>query len=282
MMRRLDAPSNSDVTTFKTHSSHRRQPARALLQSLEPRIESAYDAYAEDLPSSLPAELSLGPNERRALSENFDATRGKRRLSWLREKLLATARLGRCPYCDTAQVSTLDHYLPRKVYPEYSILSTNLIPACPRCNNARGGALVGQHSCLFWHAYLDTVPEQRILFANLVSSDGALVAAFRVDNANGADPALVAKLAFLFDALKLRDYFAQEAAVMFNDFAPALSRLWSIGGEAAVRDDLRQRAEDYANRRGLNTWMTAICIELAAAGDYSEASFDDLLRSDGL
>ncbi|MGU3345359.1 HNH endonuclease [Pseudomonas monsensis] len=43
--------------------------------------------------------------------------------------------LGCCPYCGLPSNITLDHYLPRsvKAFPEYSVLSQNLVPACSSC-----------------------------------------------------------------------------------------------------------------------------------------------------
>lgn len=51
----------------------------------------------------------------------------------------------RCPYCGILRQSpsALDHFLPRSIFPEYSILSNNLIYICETCNNrAHKGSLI--------------------------------------------------------------------------------------------------------------------------------------------
>ena len=47
-----------------------------------------------------------------------------------------------CPMCGGFGNGTLDHYLPKDTYPEFSVFSKNLIPAC-NCNNLRGTTVKG-------------------------------------------------------------------------------------------------------------------------------------------
>lgn len=46
-----------------------------------------------------------------------------------------------CPMCGGENPTTLDHYLMKRQYPEYALLSYNLVPACSSCNQARGERL---------------------------------------------------------------------------------------------------------------------------------------------
>ncbi len=62
-----------------------------------------------------------------------------------------------CPYCGGIGVpANLDHYLPKKHYPQYSVLPVNLIPSCMDCNmGAKGGAYAINASDQVLHPYLD-------------------------------------------------------------------------------------------------------------------------------
>ena len=43
---------------------------------------------------------------------------------------------GKCPYCNRGQdVDALDHYLPKKFFPSFSIVINNLVPICYKCNS---------------------------------------------------------------------------------------------------------------------------------------------------
>ena len=71
---------------------------------------------------------------------------------------------GACPVCGRDSLGTLDHYLPKADYSEYSFFSLNLVPACDRCNNARNnlarGANVGERPL---HPYFDAFAERRVM-----------------------------------------------------------------------------------------------------------------------
>lgn len=54
--------------------------------------------------------------------------------------------LNKCPYCGgVGFVETLDHYLPKSFYPQFSILPYNLIPACRECNSGSKGSKYPKH-----------------------------------------------------------------------------------------------------------------------------------------
>lgn len=67
-----------------------------------------------------------------------------------------------CPFCSEAgRPNTLDHFLPKDSYPEFSILSKNLVPACDYCQkrNVKGTKVFNHNNKrLFLHPYYD-IPE---------------------------------------------------------------------------------------------------------------------------
>jgi hypothetical protein len=61
-------------------------------------------------------------------------------------------------------LGTLDHYLPKASYSEYSVFSLNLVPACDRCNNARRNLTRGaNHGERPVHPYFDAFAERRLM-----------------------------------------------------------------------------------------------------------------------
>lgn len=50
------------------------------------------------------------------------------------DKLILLAHNEKCPYCGQQVVKTLDHYLPKTLYPTYAITPYNLVPSCEACN----------------------------------------------------------------------------------------------------------------------------------------------------
>lgn len=66
-------------------------------------------------------------------------------------------RLPSCPMCGSQTTGSVDHYLPRETFAEFSVLFENLVPACGICNSAgkgktyRGGVATER----FIHPYYD-------------------------------------------------------------------------------------------------------------------------------
>ncbi len=61
-----------------------------------------------------------------------------------------------CPMCGSLGGRSLDHALPRALFPEFSILHENLVPACTMCNSdEKGGIYRGRRPERFIHPYYD-------------------------------------------------------------------------------------------------------------------------------
>ena len=62
-----------------------------------------------------------------------------------------------CAMCGSHHNGTLDHYLPKDQWPEFSILLRNLVPACSLCNSGAKGTTVCGSAPLerFLHPYYD-------------------------------------------------------------------------------------------------------------------------------
>ena len=74
-------------------------------------------------------------------------------------KALRDNKLLFCPSCgEDGKPETLDHYLPKTHYPEYSILTKNLVPMCSKCQGVKLAEVLsnsGQRQ--FIHPYFDKI-----------------------------------------------------------------------------------------------------------------------------
>lgn len=76
--------------------------------------------------------------------------------------------LNSCPVCGSPATGSLDHYLPRSAYPEFSIMRANLVPACGACNSGMKGSLVkGDDPQRFIHPYFDVWATQEIWYVEI-------------------------------------------------------------------------------------------------------------------
>lgn len=71
------------------------------------------------------------------------------------DKILVAAN-DKCPFCGgIGRPKTLDHYLPKANYPQFSVVPANLIPACRDCNTGKLNMLASIASEQVLHPYLD-------------------------------------------------------------------------------------------------------------------------------
>jgi 5-methylcytosine-specific restriction endonuclease McrA len=86
------------------------------------------------------------------------------------DPLLALANHGRCPFCNERDASTLDHYLPKSIFPEFAILPINLIPCCKDCNHEKGEHKADSETKQLIHPYYDDIDSQQWLYASVTPS----------------------------------------------------------------------------------------------------------------
>lgn len=96
--------------------------------------------------------LSFGPGVSQRQSNLYDSRKSSGPLTRIRRN----GSLRSCPVCGSPVIGHLDHYLPRKCYPEFSIMRLNLVPACSHCNSdAKGDTVAGVAPERFIHPYFD-------------------------------------------------------------------------------------------------------------------------------
>lgn len=77
---------------------------------------------------------------------------------------LRSRELQLCPACgEDGTPNTLDHYLPKQLYPEFSITACNLFPMCDICQGEKGTATVNvTNQRLFLHPYFDQFTDVQV------------------------------------------------------------------------------------------------------------------------
>jgi hypothetical protein len=76
-----------------------------------------------------------------------------------------------CSMCGGYGVGTLDHIIPKTPFPEFSILTLNLVPACPNCNSFRSTNYANSTGGRVLHPYYDEILRERLVRAAFRNSD---------------------------------------------------------------------------------------------------------------
>ncbi len=104
-------------------------------------LSADYDARAEAGEMHLIArhEVGLGNVAGEDLKKNYTSRMARKDVPAraVYDALKILPRNNRCPFCNYGSVETLDHVLPKQIYPGFSVKPTNLVGSCDRCNRLK-------------------------------------------------------------------------------------------------------------------------------------------------
>ncbi|MEU7176540.1 hypothetical protein ABZ949_34325 [Micromonospora tulbaghiae] len=250
--------------------------ARQTLRMAIPSVADAYKSYEGAMKHGSHIDpITVSDDLKKELLANYDALNEGRVLNELRQELLQSiTRKGQCPLCGRGRVYTLDHYLPKANYPEFSILSKNLVPACYRCNNKKLDRMHSPGDARFLHPYFDKLPSQPILAAH-VDVGSEVSAIFSIVDHPAVSPELIRNARYHFRTLSLGDTYILDAAAELTEMHGQLCDVYGPDENSfEVQRWLSARYASIAQARGLNDWKTALYWSLAAHHDFCSGGFE--------
>jgi hypothetical protein len=174
----------------------------------------------------------------------------------------------RCQYCAglNRETRTFDHYLEKKLFPQFSIFHRNLVPCCSDCNRDRLATFQnGVRSVI--HFYDDPVNQLPVLIEAVVRTlEEAEFSVRATPIANAMNRLFERHFVSLQLARRFRDVSGDELADMFDAVIETqLPRV--IGGafdRARAQQQLLSHASAMRRQNGNNHWLAALTD--AAAG----------------
>lgn len=190
------------------------------------------------------------------------------------DSLLLSVPTQICPYCGFGHIYTIDHYLPKSKYPQFSITTPNLVPACRDCNegckNAVYSVTEGEQPL---HPYFDGGPfiTEQWLFAEVIQTQPASVQ-FYVSCPNYWQASVKARVRHHFRSFDLKFRFAVEAGKELSGLSPRLTRYHYNDTPTQIRDVLRETLDIEINNH-VNSWKTALYDALIKSNWYCKDGF---------
>ncbi|REE61304.1 HNH endonuclease [Streptomyces sp. 3212.3] len=187
------------------------------------------------------------------------------------DDLMLSAPQGRCPMCGQRTVSTIDHHLPKTLYPALAVTPLNLIPACSDCNKLKGNVAPTTEGDEPIHPYFDDVEKDPWLCAGVVRANPpALV--FRVSPPTSWAEVTKLRAHKHFSLFQLAPLYASQAAQELSNIRYSLECIFERSGADGVREHLAQEA-DSRRRAHVNSWQTAMYTALAEDEWFCEGGF---------
>ena len=189
------------------------------------------------------------------------------------DSLLSQSPLGKCPFCGFGQASTLDHYLPKAKYPQFSVLPFNLVPSCKDCNTGKSTAIATTAEGQSLHPYFDhqNFIDDQWLHAKVIEKTPASIRFF-VKAPDHWDNISQKRVQSHFNAFKLDLRYSVEAAEQLACLRYLLISLHESCGLNGIRKHLTNEAKSYALLYK-NSWQTAMYQALVASDWYCDRGF---------
>ena len=263
-MKRLTPPHSLPAEDYRQIAAAKRdKPHGRTLRRIANKVESAladYIARTPDLQGM--SKVGFGLKSTKALVHAYE--RATIPLTTLKAAIRTSTRRAstRCQYCAgmNREPKTFDHYLEKKLYPQFSIFHRNLVPCCSDCNRDRLATVRGGVRCVI-HFYDDPVDQLPALLEAVVVTHE--VATFSVR----AMP-VPAPMTQLFERhfvslrleKRLRDVSGDELADMIDSVVGTqLPRVPGVVFDRArAEQQLLSDAAAKRRRSGNNYWLAAL------------------------
>ena len=178
---------------------------------------------------------------------------------------------GICPFCDHRPVSTLDHLLPKRLFPALAVTPDNLIGACADCNKAKLAFAPASAEEVFLHPYFDDAEGECWLKARVVEGPVAAVI-FRTRAVASWPSALNERVRRQFRMLGLAQLYGAQAAREITAQAQLLGDIHDSRGADGVREELRRQAETREAAR-MNSWQALTYRTLSECDWFCDGVF---------
>lgn len=261
---------------FDEIAAAKRQPRRRLMQAARAEILAAYLGYEDAVPEV--GELDEAPltdQQKEAMQHAYSVETEP--MTTLRGDLLKRISVARCPFCGISESATLDHYLPKEHYPEFSIFPQNLVPSCAVCNTRKRDRILdaGTNVRMFLHPCYDLIPDMPFLTVRVRMEADALILSYCLSRPDGMAPRTFQHLETHFNALDLADRYRRMGLEHLGGLYPALRRAYGPGREAPrVVEWLIEGAENCEEVSGPNYWLAKLYRALAGNYDFCDGGFE--------
>lgn len=162
-----------------------------------------------------------------------------------------------CQYCNIGEPTTFDHYMPKGKFPEFSVLSNNLIPCCFQCNLDKGEKWLKINQRRFINLYYDNIPIVKYLEAKIYFKRMVPFAKFTLNTGKLTKPFDMV-ISNHFQDLELLKRYQERSGGVISDLLKSLAYLADPKRRKQVKSQLKAEADGIRNDRGKNYWRAAV------------------------
>lgn len=184
-----------------------------------------------------------------------------------------------CPLCEVNTVQTMDHFIPQKKYPLYSISPKNLIPSCQSCNGHKSEVVLDGNKRKYWNVYLDKMPTEKFLYCKLQEENGLLKAVFYIRQ-NDIDDETFRKLKNTMEGQHILQTYSDGTGSVINKLRNDVLRI-KRNSPMKQLDDIFSSLNAYfesVKDANSNNWKEVLQFELIKSDAFKNIVQNELNR----
>ncbi|MPL70218.1 hypothetical protein SDC9_15973 [bioreactor metagenome] len=233
---------------------------RNKLEKIEPDIVSAYSKYKSNFDANTLHNINFDNRFSDVKNELFSLYDYQCKIiKNIRENIanqqIETIR-NTCQNCTIDSVGSMDHILPKNIYPEYIVNPYNLFPCCSKCNQYKS---ITNGDTKFLNLFLDKLPEIQYLFVNVYADNDCLNFTFDLRNDNNQISSyLFTKIENHFNNLHLLERMKDCSISHLSAFISSIKPHFRRNGKEYVIDTTIESIYNNRSSYGYNYWKCSL------------------------
>lgn len=167
------------------------------------------------------------------------------------DEILLLSKNNICPYCLSRQVRSLDHFLPKSLYPSLSITDINLLPSCSDCNKDKSNS-----DEIYINYYFEDIDDECYLSCHPIFKEKDVIFDYRLDKPSTWDNDKFQRLSTQFNKTNLLKYYAEQAQIEFSRKQRSFIRL--AHQPSSLENELKDLVSDEESVLGINSLQSAL------------------------
>ncbi|OMF45410.1 HNH endonuclease [Paenibacillus amylolyticus] len=282
ILNKVDSMSPEDI--FQSITSSKNQPCKDILLEISNKILASYKTYPQDtseLKNLSPIALSL--LEKDCLKNCYSSSTVV--LKWLISEIKSIQdnfNKDKCPYCGINSPSTIDHYLPKELFPEYAVMSFNLIPCCNECNTKKGEVWIDEETGerAFINFYFDEIPDE-IFIKSLISmqDNGAPLIEFFIDCGKLENSSFEQVVRSHYEKLNVLSRIEHAVTTYVTEILQSNKKMLVKGlDEYALKTILQISIDNDSENHGKNYWKAVVGRAIMECDEFFQLDLKEALR----
>ena len=179
------------------------------------------------------------------------------------DEIMKLAQSGICPVCDHLTADSLDHFLPKSMFPSLAVVPLNLYPCCTTCNEEKDTYFARAEDEQIFNPYFDTLEDIEWLAAELLPGSELVVKYFIKP---GFDAVMTKRLEKHLKVYGLKKLYATQSIVYFNNNLYTYTNSFTVDGRKGLESEV-DKALKSSVHYNLNSW-TKVLLEALKKSDW--------------